>query len=100
MHRLSIRCLRGKWEVLAPSVDSDFWIRCKSLEDARKLSQSGKLTFEALEGQSKGHEVANELDDVARLFCAYGFHERAAWLAEHAKFARGEPSIFDISHAD
>jgi hypothetical protein len=58
------------------------------------MSLSGNLAYDALEGKRGGADVARELDDAARLFLKYGLTDRAAWLHEHSKYARGEPTIF------
>jgi hypothetical protein len=63
--------------------------------DAYTMSSSGHLAFQAIERKQPGEDLASEIEDAARLFFDYECYERAIWLAEHAKFARGEPSIFD-----
>jgi hypothetical protein len=98
MHRLPTRCHDGIWEVLVPFSTGDTWIACDSHRDAHQMSLSGNLAFDAIEGKRCGEEVAEELEESARYFFKYECHERAIWLAEHAKFARGEPSIFDAAH--
>ena len=95
MHKLATRCVNGHWEVLVPFSTGDQWIRCESMQDAHQMGQSGNLAFDALERIRTGEEIAQELESAARLFFQYNCHERAIWLAEHAKVARGEPSIFD-----
>jgi hypothetical protein len=62
------------------------------------MSLSGNLAYHAFERKRSGEEIAHELEDAARLFLRYDCTARAAWLHEHAKFARGEPSVFDGSH--
>jgi hypothetical protein len=59
------------------------------------MSASGNLAFQVFERERSGGEIAHELEDAARLFLKYSCTARAAWLHEHAKYARGEPSIFD-----
>jgi hypothetical protein len=100
MHRLATRCRHGTWAVLVPISAGDSWIPCRSMQDARQMSMSGNLAFDAIERQQAGEEVAQELEAAARLFFQYDCHERAIWLAEHAKFARGEPTVFGDSHSD
>jgi len=96
MHKLSLRCHNGRWEVLVPHGhgEADKWICCRTEADARQLAASGKLAFEAIERKRSGDEIAKELEECARLFFSYGCTERSMWLAEHAKLARGEPSVF------
>jgi hypothetical protein len=98
MHRLPIRCRDDKWEVLVPFSTGDRWIACNSQQDAHQMSLSGNLAFDAIDRKRSGAEIAEELEAAARFFFEYKCDERAIWLAEHAKFARGEPSIFD-SHS-
>src|SRR5262245_51804598 len=95
MHRLPIRCVEGHWEVQVPLDRHVEWIRCDSQQDAQQMSHSGNLAYDAFEHRRSGEEVAGELDEAARLFLKYDCTARAAWLHEHAKYARGEPSIFD-----
>jgi hypothetical protein len=76
-----------------PSIDQT--IRCDSQQDAQQMSLSGNLAYDALERKQSGAEVAKQLEDAVRLFLKYGCTDRAAWLHEHAKYAKGEPSIFD-----
>jgi hypothetical protein len=99
MHRLPTRCRLGQWEVFVPHGSDGDWIRCGSLSIARTLSESGNLAYHAIERRRTGEEIAAELEAAAELFRQFNCPERAAWLLEHAKFARGEPSIFDDSSA-
>jgi hypothetical protein len=94
MHRLPTRCVNDIWEVLVPVSTGDRWIACNSEHEAYEMSLSGNLAFDAVEGKRRGDEVAQELEAAARLFLRYDCVERATWLAEYAKVARGEPSIF------
>jgi hypothetical protein len=94
MQRLSMRCINGSWEVLVPFSTGDRWIACRSQQDAHQMSLSGNLAFQAVEGKRRDEDIAQELEAAARFFLKYDCVERAAWLAEHAKVARGEPSIF------
>jgi hypothetical protein len=95
MHHLPVRCLNGYWEVQIPLDHHNEWIRCDSQQDAHQLSLSGNLAYEAFERKRSGEEIAQELETAARLCLKYGCTARAAWLHEHAKYARGEPSMFD-----
>jgi hypothetical protein len=96
MHKLPLRCRDGRWEVLVPRGhgEAETWITCRREAEARQLAASGNLAFEAIERKRSGEEIASELEACARLFFTYGCIERSMWLAEHAKFARGEPSVF------
>ena len=85
--------------MLVPVSSGDTWIQCQSAQDAQQMSLSGNLAYDAIERHRAGEEIAEELEAAARLFFKYDCHERAIWLVEHAKFARGEPTIFDNSHA-
>jgi hypothetical protein len=100
MHRLQTRNVNAHWEVLVPFSTGEQWIQCDSMQEARHMSVAGDLAFETIEGRRTGEEAAQELEDAARLFFKYECHERAIWLAEHAKVARGEPSIFDTVRDD
>jgi hypothetical protein len=100
MHKLSTRCRNQHWEVLVPGANCEVWIQCKSIVDARRMAVSGNLAFDAFQGSRAGGEIAQALDDCTHLFLDYDCHERAAWLAEHAKFARGEPSLFAGAHSN
>lgn len=96
MHKLPLRCCNDRWEVLVPRADGeDIWIYAHTEADARQLAGSNSLAFEAIERKRSGEEIAKELEACARLFFQYGCIDRTVWLAEHAKLARGEPSIFD-----
>ena len=95
MHRLPIRRINGHWEVQVPLDHHSEWIRCGSQRDANKMSLSGNLAYDALEGKRSRQEVAHELAEASRLFLKYGCTARATWLHEHAKLVKGEPSIFD-----
>src|SRR5262245_48267798 len=95
MHRLPMRFHDCRWEVQIRLDHHTRWIRCDSQQDAQQMSLSGNLAYDALEGKQTGREIAEELEDAVRLFLKYGCTDRAAWLHEHAKYARGEPSIFD-----
>ena len=95
MHKLSTRCHRGAWEVLIPNGALGKWVRCRHYADAHRMAVSGNLAFDALERVRTGDEIVQELQACADLFGLYGCNERAAWLLEHAKFARGERSLFD-----
>ena len=68
---------------------------CGNEADCLQMADSGNLAFDAIERLRTGPEIARQLGMSAALFNRYGYHERAKWLMEHAKFARGEPSIFD-----
>lgn len=65
------------------------------MQDAYAMSMAGNLAYDAAGRLQSGEDFAEELQAAARLFLKYGCTERAAWLAEHTKVARGEPSIFD-----
>src|SRR5262245_54633755 len=95
MHRLPLRCIDCIWEVLVRCSAGDRWIACRSQQDAHQMSLSGNLAFDAVERKLRGDGLAQELESAARFFLKYDCVERAAWLAEHAKVARGEPSVFD-----
>ena len=95
MHRLPVRFFDGCWEVQVPLDHRAEWIRCDSQQDAYQMSLSGNLAYDAFERNRAGEELAQELNDAARLFLEYGYTDRAIWLTEHAKYAKGEPSIFD-----
>jgi hypothetical protein len=97
MHKLSIRCRSHKWEVLVPGSNCESWIQCKSIADAQQMAASGNLAYDAFQGNRAGEEIAQALEDCARLFFAYDCHERAIWLTEHAKYARREPSLFQAA---
>ena len=98
MHKLPLRFDQGRWQVQIPVGSQSTWVFCDTQGDAHCMSQSGKLAFEALECIENDEKLAAELDEAAHLFLKYGCTERAAWLHEHAKRARGEPSIFDTVH--
>jgi hypothetical protein len=101
MHKLPIRFHEDRWEVQVPTPNNHTeWIRCDTQGDAHRMSQSGKLAFEALECIEDDEKLAAELDEAAQQFLKYGCTERAAWLHEHAKRARGEPSSFDNARDD
>ena len=100
MHRLPTRVIDGHWEVQIPVNGHVAWIRCDSQQDARRMSDAGNLAFDAIERKRTGEELAQELEDAAHLFLKYKCTDRAAWLAEHAKVARGEPSIYDSASDD
>ena len=90
MHKLPTRCVDGHWEGPEIPVNShSAWIRCESQEDSRRLSDSGNFAFDAIERKRTGEEIAQELQDVARLFLKYNCAERAAWLHEHCQVRQG-----------
>ena len=95
MHKLPTRCNDGIWEVLIPNGVTEKWTRCRTETDARLMAASGSLAFDALEGVRTGDEIGQELEQCAELFSRYECNERAIWIREHAKFARGKPSLFD-----
>src|SRR5262245_8167119 len=99
MHRLPVRCDNGTWEVQVSLDHQIVWIRCDTHQDAQTMSLSGNLAYEAFERKRSGEDIAQELQDAARLFLNYGCTARAAWLHEHAKYARCEPSIFDAAES-
>jgi hypothetical protein len=47
----------------------------------------------AAEGDRVGNGIAGELESAAALFSKYDCDSTAAWIIEHAKFARGLPSV-------
>jgi hypothetical protein len=95
MHKLPIRIANGHWEVQTPLDHHSEWIRCDSQQDAQAMAVSGNLAYEVFEGKRSGEVIAQALLDAVRLFLKYGCTAQAAWLHEHAKYAKGEPSIFD-----
>ena len=100
MQRLPLRFHEGRWQVQIPAGSHATWISCDTQGDAHRMSKSGKLASAALECLDNDEKLAAELDKAAHLFLKYGCTERATWLHEHAKRARGEPSIFDTVHDD
>ena len=56
------------------------------------MSASLDLMHHVAEGDLVGEAIAQKLESVAALFLKYGCEGNAAWIIEHAKFARGEPA--------
>jgi hypothetical protein len=97
MHRLPVRLCEGKWEVLLSRNGAGHWLCCDSEKDARQMAASGNLAYEAIDGKRPGEDIAQDLEACARTFSNYGCDDQAKWLMEHAKIARGEPSVFDVA---
>ena len=57
MHKLSTRCRNQHWEVLVPGANCEVWIQCKSIVDARRMSVSGNLAFDAFQGSRAGAKL-------------------------------------------
>jgi hypothetical protein len=78
----------SSWQVLV----SDQWIRVDSESDAYAMSASLELLHRVADGDLVGEEVAQKLESVAALFTKYGCDAEAAFIIEHVKFARDQPS--------
>ena len=77
------------WQV---RVSDNRWICVDSEFDAYAISASLDLMHHVAEGDLVGEDIAKKLESVAALFQKYGCGSNAAWIIEHAKFARGQPS--------
>jgi hypothetical protein len=91
MSGYQIKYRDNSWQV---QVSSDQWLRVDSESDAYTMSACLDLMFVATEG-GIDEEIAGELESAAALFSKYGCEKNAAWIIEHAKFARGQPSALD-----
>jgi len=90
--RLSVRELKGTWQVLI--VANDTWLDCRSEQQARTIGEAPVLELKALSGET-GEALAQQLDATADAFERNSMGFGARFFRHSAGIARGENPYLD-----